>query len=79
MWHIAAHACNANVHIGFAKINRQELRMTEVVSTRLLVSTARLIHAGLGPRLACDVGVIQPLSDDAEVVTALRELAALHF
>jgi hypothetical protein len=29
--------------------------------------------------LACDVGVIQPLSDDAEVVTALRELAALHF
>ena len=59
--------------------NLQELGMTEVVSTRLLVSTARLIHAGLGPRLACDVGVIQPLSDDAEVVTALRELAALHF
>ena len=59
--------------------NLQELGMTEVVSTRLLVSTARLIHSGLNPRLACDVGIVQPLSDDSEVVAALRDLAALIF
>ncbi|HNN53872.1 MAG TPA: CbbQ/NirQ/NorQ/GpvN family protein [Pseudomonadota bacterium] len=55
----------------------QELGMTEAVSTRLLVSAARLIVSGLPPRQACDVAIVQPLTDDADTMTALRDLAAL--
>lgn len=55
----------------------QELGMTEVVSTRLLVSTGRLIAHGLNPRQACDVGIVQPLTDDLDTISALRDLAAL--
>ncbi len=56
-----------------------ELALPETVSTRLLVHTARLVAAGMAPRLACDVGIVQPLSDDDEIVKPLRELAALVF
>jgi nitric oxide reductase NorQ protein len=48
-------------------------------STRLLVHAARLIRAGMPPRAACDVAVVAPLTDDAEVARAARDLAALVF
>jgi nitric oxide reductase NorQ protein len=38
--------------------------LAETVSTRLLVSAARLIRAGLAPRVACAAAVVQPLTDD---------------
>lgn len=55
-----------------------ELGLAETVSTRLLVDAAKLIHAGLAPRAAADVGIVQPLTDDAETITALRDLASLY-
>jgi nitric oxide reductase NorQ protein len=57
----------------------EELALPETVSTRLLVHTARLIAGGMDARLACDAGLVQPLSDDVDVVTPLRDLAALAF
>lgn len=48
--------------------------LEESVSTRLLVYAASLIHAGLDPEQALQAGVIEPLSDDADIKQGLRTL-----
>jgi nitric oxide reductase NorQ protein len=55
------------------------LGLAEVPSTRLLVYTAHLIVAGTPPRRACEHALIQSLTDDPELATAMRELVALVF
>ncbi|MGB1309156.1 MAG: CbbQ/NirQ/NorQ/GpvN family protein [Oceanihabitans sp.] len=57
--------------------NLTELGLTETVSTRLLVDAARLIYAGLPKRLAVHVAVVEPLTDDLEVIQALKDLCDL--
>lgn len=57
--------------------NLTELGLTETVSTRLLVDAAKLIHSGLPKRLAVHVAVVEPLTDDAEVIEALKDLSDL--
>jgi hypothetical protein len=42
----------------------------ETVSTRLVVDAAKLMHSGLGKRLSVEVGMIQPLTDDDEILKA---------
>jgi len=55
------------------------LGLAEVPSTRLLVHTARLILAGVPPRQACISGIVEPLTDDLETLTALHDLVSLAF
>ncbi|MCP4500269.1 MAG: CbbQ/NirQ/NorQ/GpvN family protein [Deltaproteobacteria bacterium] len=57
----------------------EELGLAEPPSTRLLVDAAKLIFAGLEPRLACQTAIAEPLTDEADVLRALREMAALAF
>jgi len=57
--------------------NLKELGLMETVSTRLVVDSAKLIHSGLPKRLAVEVGMIQPLSDDDEILEALKDVADL--
>ena len=57
--------------------NLTELGLTETVSTRLLVDAAKLIHTGLPKRLSVHVAIVEPLSDDLEVVEALKDLSDL--
>lgn len=57
--------------------NLNELGLMETVSTRLVVDAAKLIHSGLPKRLSVEVGMIQPLTDDKETLTALKDLADL--
>jgi nitric oxide reductase NorQ protein len=57
--------------------NLQELGLSATASTRLLVHAGRLMHTGMSPRTACYVGVIEPLTDDLEVITALQDTANL--
>ena len=57
--------------------NLTELGLTETVSTRLLVDAAKLIHSGLPKRLSVRVAIVEPLSDDREVVEALKDLCDL--
>jgi len=57
----------------------QELGLAETVSTRLLIDAGKLIATGLSPRIACEVGIIEPLSDDPTVIRSLSDLAALIF
>lgn len=57
--------------------NLTELGLTETVSTRLLVDAAKLIRTGLPKRLAVHVAVVEPLTDDIEVINALNDLCDL--
>jgi len=65
------------VTIGNKIRNLKELGLTETASTRLLVDAGKLIHSGLPKRLSVKTAVIEPLSDDAEIITALTDLANL--
>jgi nitric oxide reductase NorQ protein len=55
------------------------LLLTAAPSTRLGVSAARLIRAGVAPRAACEASIIEPLTDDRQIAAALRDLVALVF
>ncbi|NVK53148.1 MAG: CbbQ/NirQ/NorQ/GpvN family protein [Flavobacteriaceae bacterium] len=57
--------------------NLTELGLTETVSTRLLVDAAKLISSGLPKRLSVHVAIVEPLTDDLEVITALKDLSDL--
>jgi len=57
--------------------NLTELGLTETVSTRLLVDAAKLIHSGLPRRLSVKVAVVEPLTDDNEIIQALTDLCDL--
>jgi len=54
-----------------------EFNLKESVSTRLLVSAATLINSGLNPRRACHVSIAEVLSDDTNVVEAIKDLVNL--
>ncbi|MDX9875018.1 MAG: CbbQ/NirQ/NorQ/GpvN family protein [Spongiibacteraceae bacterium] len=60
----------------------RELRdrgLAEVPSTRLLVAAGALVAAGVPIRQACNVAIIAPLSDDASLTGAMRDLVELTF
>lgn len=57
--------------------NLTELGLTETVSTRLLVDAGKLISSGLPKRLSVHVAIVEPLTDDLEVVSALKDLCDL--
>jgi len=57
--------------------NLTELGLTETVSTRLLVDAAKLINSGLPKRLSVEVAIVEPLTDDIEIVEALKDLCNL--
>jgi nitric oxide reductase NorQ protein len=56
--------------------NLKDRGLTEVPSTRLLVATARLIAEGITPIDACRSALVAPLSDDPELLGALRDLVS---
>jgi nitric oxide reductase NorQ protein len=57
--------------------NLEELGLNTTASTRLLIHAASLIRTGMPPRVACRVGVIEPLTDDRETIAALHDTALL--
>jgi len=57
----------------------EQLGLGDAVSTRLLVDAAVLIAGGLDPRQACWSAIVAPLTDDPDVGSAARDLAALAF
>lgn len=54
-----------------------EYNLKETVSTRLLVNAATLLKDGLNPRRACHVSIAEVLSDDMEIVEAIKDLVNL--
>jgi len=57
--------------------NLTELGLSETVSTRLLVDAAKLIKSGLPKRLSVHVAIVEPLSDEPEIIEALKDLSDL--
>jgi nitric oxide reductase NorQ protein len=64
----------ALVQLGQAVRKLSEPGLTEVVSTRALISAARLAGAGIPLRRAAYSAVAATLTDDAELIRALDEL-----
>jgi nitric oxide reductase NorQ protein len=53
--------------------------LEEAASTRALVYAASMIVAGLDPLNACQVAMVNPLTDDIELLEALTEIVKAHF
>jgi nitric oxide reductase NorQ protein len=63
--------------IGVRRLRDQGL--AEVPSTRLLVSTARLMAGGIDAPTACRAAFISPLTDDPDLLAAISDLVAATF
>jgi len=53
--------------------------LEEGASTRLLVHAAKLIASGIAPVSACQGAIAQAITDDAEMLAAVRELSSSLF
>lgn len=53
--------------------------LEEATSTRALVYAASMINAGLDPIAACQVAMVNPITDDVELAEALMEIVQAHF
>ncbi|MCC7483490.1 MAG: CbbQ/NirQ/NorQ/GpvN family protein [Burkholderiales bacterium] len=53
--------------------------LEEATSTRALVYAASMISAGLDPVAACQVAMVNPVTDDPELAEALMEVVQAHF
>ena len=53
--------------------------LEEATSTRALVYAASMIGAGLDPVAACQVAMVNPITDDPELAEALMEIINAHF
>jgi len=71
--------CQALVALGLRLRALQDRGLAEVPSTRLLIAAARLIASGVEERDACYAAVVSPLSDDATLVGAMRDLVDATF
>lgn len=67
------------VSIGRSLRNLKDVDLEEVPSTRLLVYAALLIRNGMDPVIACRSALIESLSDDREITTALMEVVLATF
>jgi nitric oxide reductase NorQ protein len=59
--------------------NLREHGLQEGVSTRLLIYAGKLMSTGVAARLACQVAVVQALTDDKEVAQSLQEVVDAIF
>jgi nitric oxide reductase NorQ protein len=53
--------------------------LEEATSTRALVYAANMMNAGLDAVAACQVAMVNPITDDAELADALMEIIQAHF
>ncbi|MDQ9171230.1 CbbQ/NirQ/NorQ/GpvN family protein [Oxalobacteraceae bacterium R-40] len=84
--HIVRHEGNADYATAQALVGLgQRLRLlqdrglAEVPRTRLLIAAARLISSGVPVKQACYSALISPLSDDASLLEAMRDLVDATF
>jgi nitric oxide reductase NorQ protein len=73
---------NENIARSLAKLaekirTQSELQLNETVSTRLLIHTAKLIRSGIKPRQAGHVAIAEVLSDDKQIVAAIKDFIDL--
>jgi nitric oxide reductase NorQ protein len=59
--------------------NLDQQNLLEGPSTRLLIYAGRLIAQGIAPRRACDIAIIQAMTDDALLAKGLRQVVQAIF
>jgi len=64
------------VKIGEKIRNLKHYGLEEGVSTRLLIYAGQMIQKGIHPRTACEVAIVQPLTDDQEMQRSIREIVS---
>jgi nitric oxide reductase NorQ protein len=74
--HATAHTL---VSLGHRLRKLKDRGLDEVPSTRLLIAAGRLIASGIDVREACYAALVSPLSDDASLVDAMRDLVDATF
>ena len=57
----------------------KESGLAEGASTRLLIQAGKLTLDGIDIHTACRVAIIEPLSDDPELLAALQEMVSSIF
>ncbi len=67
------------VKLGEQLRSAHDLGLSDSPSTRLLVDAGILIKAGLPARQACDVAIVQPLSDDLDINETMNDMVSLLF
>lgn len=67
------------VAIGLKARALKDHGLQEATSTRALVYAASLINAGLSPQAACQAALIEPITDDLELIAALQDIVQAHF
>jgi len=77
----SASASLADSLVAFAQRTRrlQDHGLEEGASTRLLVNAAKLIQSGLSTKSAVLQAVVEPLSDEPELIEALKALVSASF
>ena len=64
----------ALVKLGQKVRNLKNHGLEEGVSTRLLIYAAQLIRQGVDPHRACQVAIVHPLTDDADMKQSIGEI-----
>lgn len=67
------------VNLGLSLRALKDHDLEEAASTRLLVYAARLIKNGFEPVEACRAALVEPLTDDVEIIDALMEVVSASF
>jgi nitric oxide reductase NorQ protein len=57
----------------------KDLGLEEETSTRALVYAANMMNACLDPIAACQVAMVNPITDDMELADAMMEIVQAHF
>jgi len=71
---VGAETARKLVRIAEKTRNLKSFGLEEGVSTRLLVYAGSLIERGISPSLACEVAMVQPITDDPEMQQSVREI-----
>ena len=71
---VDAEVAQALVRVGERVRRLRDQGLAEAPSTRLLVATARLIAGGIPAAQACRAALVGPLTDDADLVTAISDI-----
>ena len=71
---VDAATANALALAGMQIRHLDQQNLLEGPSTRLLIYAGRLIAQGITPRRACDVAIIQAMTDDASLAKGIRQV-----
>ena len=67
------------VRLGHLTRNLKDQGLQEGASTRLLIHAGKLISAGIDTVSACEAAICQPLTDDQELLSGLKEMIRAVF